>query len=260
MIYSAYFDESGTHSDAVMSVVAGFVANARQWRKYDKRTSQLFARYGVNVFHAIDVRRGHGDFKGWTVDRKIEFLDEFQHIINDTLENGVSAFIRSDDYKYHRGLYWPAKARPDSKYTIMVRACLSHVIDIVGHIPQDIEPRLHIVLEDGHNNAEDAVRSYKWVQDRLGPRRALSGLAFANKDCLPLAAADMFAYTSLGDKLGQKPIGTPKKSPKSESSYRGNMYWIDLNRDSLDGLYQQAIDLINGRLSQVPHVLRRQPS
>jgi hypothetical protein len=61
MIYTAYFDESGTHSDAVVSTVAGYVASARQWRKYEKLTSQLFARYRVTVFHAIDIRRGHGD-------------------------------------------------------------------------------------------------------------------------------------------------------------------------------------------------------
>jgi hypothetical protein len=125
MIYTAYPDESSTHAGSAVSTVAGFIANARQWRKYEKRTDRLFKRFGVTIFHAIDIRRGHGDFKGWTVNRKIEFLDEFQHIINDTLENGVSAFIRDDDYKYYRSLYWPSKARADSKYTIMVRACLA---------------------------------------------------------------------------------------------------------------------------------------
>ena len=166
MIFTGYFDESGTHAGAEVSAMAGFVSNARQWRKYEKRTGQLFNRCGVKVFHAIDVRRGHGDFKGWTVDRKIEFLDEFQHIINETLESGVSAFIRNDDYKYYLGLSWPKKTRWDFKYTLMFRACLSQIVDVVGRIPQANEPRLHVVLEDGHNNAEDAVRNYKWVQDR----------------------------------------------------------------------------------------------
>jgi Protein of unknown function (DUF3800) len=258
MIYTAYFDESGTHAGSALSTIAGFVANARQWRKYEKRTARLFKRYDVNVFHAIDVRRGHGDFKGWTVDRKIEFLDEFQHVINDTLENGAAAFIRDDDYKYYRGLVWPPKARPDSKYTIMVRACLAHTVDVVGHIPQTIEPKLHIVLEDGHKNADDAVRSYKFVQDRLGPRRALSGLTFSNKrDCLPLAAADMFAYTAWGEKVGQKPIGFARNPTKAEKSYRGNMAWIDLNRDSLDSLREQAIRIAyGGPASLPPHVER----
>jgi hypothetical protein len=251
MVFTGYLDESGTHVGAEVSAMAGFVGDARQWRKYEKRTGRLFKRYGVKVFHAIDVRRGHGDFKGWTVDKKIEFLDEFQHIINDTLESGVSAFIRAGDYKYYSSLYWPKKTRRDSKYTIMFRACLAHIVDVVGHIPQTIEPRLHVVLEDGHSNAEDAVRNYKWVQDRLPQARpALAGLSFSNKiGCLPLAAADHFAYTAWGVKAGQKPLGVPRKPPKSETSYRGNMVWIDLNRDSLDSLHEQAIKLIHPRSS-----------
>jgi hypothetical protein len=249
MIFTGYFDESGTHVDAKVSAMAGFVGNDRQWRKYEKRTSRLFKRYGVKVFHAIDVRRGHGDFKGWTVDRKIEFLDEFQHVINETLEGGVASFIRNEDYQYYSGLYWPKKARRDSKYTIMFRACLAHAVDVVGHIPQAKEPRLFVVLEDGHTNAEDAVRSYRWVQDRATmAQSALAGLAFSNKkDCLPIAAADNFAYTAWGEKEGKKPLGMAKKASKSETSYRGNMFWIDLNRDSLDGLHEQAIRITASR-------------
>jgi hypothetical protein len=89
----------------------------------------------------------------------------------------------------------------------MFRACLAQIVDVVGHIPQAKEPRLHVVLEDGHNNAEDAVRNYKWVQERVTQaRRALAGLSLSNKkDCLPLAAADHFAYTAWGEKAGQTP-------------------------------------------------------
>jgi hypothetical protein len=162
--FTGYFDESGTHAGTKVSTMAGFIGDARQWRKYEKRTSRLFARYGVRVFHAIDVRRGHGAFKGWSIDRKIEFLDNFQHIINETLESGVATFIRDDDYKYYLGLYWPPRTRWDSKYTIMFRACLAQIVDTIGHIPQRTEPRLHVVLEDGHTNAEDARRNYEGAE------------------------------------------------------------------------------------------------
>jgi hypothetical protein len=258
VIFTAYLDESGTHAGAEVSAMGGHVANARQWRKYEKRAARLFARYGVKVFHAIDVRRGHGDFKGWTVDRKIEFLDEFQHIINETLESTFVAFIRDEDYKYYSGLYWPKKTRRDSKYTIMFRACLAQIIDVVGHIPQHQEPQLHVVLEDGHNNAEDARRSYKWVQDRMPKaRRALAGLTFSDKSDLPIAAADHFAYNAWGDVVGQKPIGVSKKPTKSESSYRNNAVWIDLNRDTLNGLNEQAVRIASGGPSSLPPALAK---
>jgi hypothetical protein len=33
MILTAYLDESGTHTGAKVSAMAGFVGDARQWRK-----------------------------------------------------------------------------------------------------------------------------------------------------------------------------------------------------------------------------------
>jgi hypothetical protein len=240
--FTAYFDESGTHAGSPVSVMAGFVGDARQWRKFEKRAAKLFRRFRVDVFHTIDVRRTDKDFDGWTVDRKIEFLDEFQHIINDTLQSGVSSVIRDADYQYYVNLRWPKKTRHDSKYAIMFRGCLSQIIDSVGNIPNQKEPRLHIVLEDGHTNAQDAVRIYNWAQGRIGQSRALAGLTFSNKsDCLPLAAADLFAYSAWGSEVGQKPIGIPRKPTKSEASYRSNSWRVDLNRDSLSSLHEQAI-------------------
>jgi Protein of unknown function (DUF3800) len=257
MVLTAYFDESGTHDGAEISAMAGFVGDARQWRKFEKRARKLFNRFRVDVFHTIDVRRTDKDFEGWKVDRKIEFLDEFQHIINDTLERGVASFIRDHDYKYYSSLNWPKKTRRDSKYGILFRACLSQIIDTVGNMPMGNEPRLHIVIEDGHRNVDDIVRIYNWAQGRLGQSRALAGLSFGNKrTCLPLAAADMFAYTAWGKEVGQKPIGIAKKPIKSEVSYRGNMFRVELNRDSLDSLHEQAIIFANERPPSGPTVSR----
>jgi len=229
MILTGYFDESGTHSDSVVTALAGYVADARQWRKYEKRAAKLFQRFNVNVFHAVDVKRGDKDFKGWTVDKKIEFLDEFQHIINDTLEFGVAAFVRNEDYSYYRSLEWPRKARADSKYTILFRACIAHVIDHIPSINIAAEPRLYIVLEDGHPNAKDALRAYNFAKERLGDSLALSGLTFGGKkQSIPLAAADLFAYTAWGKEAEQKPIGIAKRAVKADASYRGNCFRVML--------------------------------
>jgi len=181
------------------------------------------------------------DFKGWSVDKKIEFLDEFQHIINETLLGGVAAFIRREDYDYYCGLTWPKGTRKDSEYGILFRACLSQTIDTVGHLPLAYELKLKIVLEDGHTNRDDALRIYNWAEGRIGQRRALAGLSFANKDCLPLAAADLFAYSAWGAEVGQKPIGIPRKPTKSDASYKGNVFKVVLVRDSLESLHEQAI-------------------
>jgi hypothetical protein len=129
MILTAYFDESGTHGGSDLSVMAGFIGDARQWRKFEKRTSKLFKRFKVDIFHTIDVKRTDKDFDGWKVDRKIEFLDEFHHIINETLERGFASILRNDDYDYYSSLSWPKKTRKDSRYGLLFRASLSSVVD-----------------------------------------------------------------------------------------------------------------------------------
>jgi hypothetical protein len=242
LIYTAYFDESGTHN-AELSVMAGFFGNAQQWRKFEKRVAKLFVRFGVDIFHTIDVRRTDKDFAGWSVDKKIDFLDEFQHIINETLENGVVAYITEEVYQYYLSLPWPKTPRRDSKYTLMFRACLASTIDKVALMPSPREPKLHIVLEDGHKNANDALRIYSWAQSRLFHARSLAGLTFASKgDCLPVAAADLLAYSAWGNETGQKIIGKSKKPLKSSQSVKP--YWrIDIDREQIDRLHDQAIEM-----------------
>jgi hypothetical protein len=226
--FTAYFDESGTHQGAQVSVMAGFVGDQRQWRKFEKRTSKLFARYRVQLFHAIDVRRGDGDFAGWTVDRKLTFVDELQHIANETLLGGTTAIVRAEDYEFYSTLDWK-NCRRDSKHGVLFRGCLAQVIDIVGHTPTTREPHLSVVLEDGHKNAADTARIYEWAQGKLGPRRALSGLAFENKrTCLPLAASDLLAYAAWGVEAGQKPMGTMTTPSKSDASYQWNVSRVEL--------------------------------
>src|SRR5262245_49854068 len=37
MIFTAYFDESGTHAGAELTAMAGFLGDVRQWQKFEKR-------------------------------------------------------------------------------------------------------------------------------------------------------------------------------------------------------------------------------
>jgi hypothetical protein len=243
MVITAYFDESGTHGGSDVAVMGGFVGDARQWYKFDKRVSKLFARYRVDVFHTIDVKRTDKDFAGWSVDKKIQFIDDFQHIINETVEVGFSSILRTDDYQYYLQLPWPKKVRKDTQYTILFRSCLAAVVNapaIVSRWPQQQNNTMNIVLESGHRNAPDAVRLYNLFKASC---KELSGLTFACKTaCLPLAAADLFAYGVFGKENGSKRMGKARCHGKAETSYQGNFYRIEITRDILNSLFQQKVN------------------
>jgi len=246
MILTGYFDESGTHASAQQSLMAGFIGDARQWRKFEKRTTKLFKRYRVDIYHSIDLKRTDKDFRGWAVDRKIEFIDEFNHIVNETLERGFVSILKNEDWNYYKSLDWPRKARRDSRYTLMFRASMASVIHAVLATPawrSREEPRLNIVLEAGHPNAPDAVRVYNFFRSKFPDgSKALAGLTFETKEnSLPLAAADMLAYTAHLVERGGKWLGTPKGPMKSDVSYRRNIHRKIINRQTLAALHEQAL-------------------
>ena len=74
--------------------------------------------------------------------------------------------------------------------------------------------------------------------------RALAGLTFSDKTELPLAAADHFAYNAWGGVKNLSVLLGARLNPLN--SYRGNAVWVDLNRDSLNSLHQQAIRIAHG--------------
>ena len=183
MILTSHLDASGTHGGDV-TIMAGFLAEARQWRKFQKRTIKLFARFRVDIFHTIDVKRSDKDFEGWTVDRKIGSLDEFQHIINETTEMGYAAILLEKDYQYYLSLPWPRrKARKDARYTLLFRACMADALDgilSIDRLKYRTEPRLKMALESGNPNSGDVIRLYNFFKERLGgvTNRSLAGLTF----------------------------------------------------------------------------------
>jgi hypothetical protein len=253
MMLTAYIDESGTHGPSPVSVMAGYVADARQWRNYEKRTEKLFRRYHVNVFHAIGVKRGDPPFKGWSVDKKLSFMDDFG-VINNDLEFGFTAILRASDYEqFYAKKDRPKKVIQDTKYGVLFRATVAGMVEVIGSQagkwPRDLQ--LNFVLETGHRNAPDAARLYDWCRSKMSERarKALGPMSFDTKaNCLPLAAADHLAYAAYLMMSGGRGIGDPKGPIKMRTNYRHNCYHAEVGQPSLEGLYQQSLEFHEERL------------
>src|SRR5437867_3655562 len=58
----SYCDESGTHTDAAHTVVAGFLADGRTWDDFNNAWCEALAQERLPCFHMTDCETGHGDF------------------------------------------------------------------------------------------------------------------------------------------------------------------------------------------------------
>jgi hypothetical protein len=249
VIITAYFDESGTHKDAPLSVMAGYVGDEKQWQDFNRRVGELFAEFGVRQFHLVDLRHSDKDFAGWSIDKKIQLTDELQHMANETLESGVVAFLSEEMYqKHYISLDWPPKAQRDTKYSVLFRACMGIAVETVLRTERWAPfKELRPVLEDGHKNAGDVERAYNSVRRQYdGASGALAPLRFANKDCFPIASADLIAGSALRVETGGKPIGAARHPTRAGDSYRGNLWRVVIGREQLLGLYDLAVGNIDG--------------
>lgn len=209
MILKAYIDESGTHDGSVVTVMAGFVATQEQWTALERDWTFLLRMQGLTHVHAVDLFHTDGEFKGWTVNRKIQFAEALERLCMQYTRFGFAARMANADYErvFIAGNR-PKKPQLDSRYGVCFRLCLSFIPKMIDEVIETSGIELHVILEAGHKNAGDARRLYDLFKKQADPAltKAVSSLAFADKkSCIPLQAADIIAYPIFrGEVRGEK--------------------------------------------------------
>lgn len=99
MFLTAYFDESGTHGDSPVSVVAGYLATTAQWRVFETRWRKMLRAAGIDVFHMVDLENFRGEFQGWSEEQRRKLIREATRIIRTQTEMGVGLATLVQDFE-----------------------------------------------------------------------------------------------------------------------------------------------------------------
>jgi hypothetical protein len=78
-------------------LMGGFLANATQWESFNDKWELLLKSFDIPYCHAVELRHRTKQFKGWSVDKRKEFILEANRIIQEQLELGVTTIIRKED-------------------------------------------------------------------------------------------------------------------------------------------------------------------
>src|SRR5438105_1131586 len=84
LVADLYLDDSGTHDDAPLITMAGYVFPAAQLELYERQAKQFFDKQNVPLFHAKDFDKGKSGtpFAGWGRNpaRQLGFADGWLEI------------------------------------------------------------------------------------------------------------------------------------------------------------------------------------
>jgi hypothetical protein len=237
MLLTAYLDESGTHETSPISVMAGYLGTADQWRAFDGDWMALLQTAGLPHVHTVDLFKRTKQFKEWPAERVNEFAVQLDGVIARHMRLGFSIVIRDDDYRsiYVAGSR-PRRSRLDSKYGVCFRACLAFApsyiaseLQIAGATQTTQETTINFVLEDGHRNVRDARRLFDLFKADALPewQHFVGAFDVSKKDSSGAQAADFLAYCVYRAELlehGARPSEIERSSYVADTPLVANTY------------------------------------
>ncbi len=221
---TTYLDESGTHDNSPVTVMAGIMATARQWEQFEAGFDRLRDHYGFRVFHTKKFKKRTGDFRSWHPLRQLALMHDLAMLTANehAFIDSVTVTLDNADYKanYISGDR-PRKLRLESKYGLCFRNCLLYfVLQAVNWADKNAAPpKMHFVLESGHPNANKSSLIFNEVKQEIKSYGVdlLGEVTLADKDeRTPLMMADFLAHTAF--MMGRDATPAPNEVAFSERS------------------------------------------
>lgn len=218
--YFAYFDESGTHDEAPALILGGLLGTKSEFAELGNRLNEISERYGFDIYHAVDVRHGKGVFRGWSPQKKLQLAVEYSNLIEESLTAAAAASLVKEDYRsIYRADSSHPKAPKDSAYGLCFRMCLIEFLQTIEDTCRyrTTPYQLHITVEDGARNVEDARRIF---EETRATARVMMGIdpmgtfqVAGKADCRELMLADFLAYT---ESMRHSQVDMAEETPTAE--------------------------------------------
>lgn len=185
-MYTAYFDESGTHDGSDAIVVAGYIANDQQWQEFDREWNQVLASAGVAHFHMKDFAHSRKEFESWKGDeeRRGEFLKRLISVIRGCTRHSFATAVILKDYEELNKKYRLKELC--SPYVICALTCVADVAKWCN--ARGYPDPTQNVFEDGVKYKGEFLRFYP-------SSRNFHQISYAKKhDFVAFQAADFVAW------------------------------------------------------------------
>lgn len=231
-VYTAYFDESGSPDEGKALVVAGYVASAEQWLRFDGEWQAALAREGIRLFHMRDFAHSLREFENWKGDeeRRTAFMKSLVGIIRRNVRKSFSQAIILDGYNRVNEKYLLAE-QMILPYSLCAWAC-ARSVNTWAKDHGYVDPVLY-VYEDGakHKKQFKRLMEYQRYPEPI----------FRNKDDhVAFQAADFVAWESLKFYTSME-AGTFKRFRQSyEALYSMPYDWHVYLGEHLEGFCQQS--------------------
>lgn len=216
--YMAYYDASGTQSEADNSIViAGLVASIPKWECFDVAWSATLAEFGVPYLHMREYAHSLGPFESWKENKtkRVAFLSRLVDSLSGSVERAFLFRVVPSDFNHVNKQYRLATTLCPNPYTFAAWRCLMRVQNWHG-VTHPRSPIQHMIEpgDSGQGPLADFVRKGKMnvaVVPKTDP--------VTNEGITPFQAADLVAY-EVAAAIKKRRSGDPRPSRESLRALR----------------------------------------
>lgn len=198
MILTVYIDESGTHENAPVMVMAGYVATIGKWADFHRKWAQVLKRYGLTYHHTKEWKDTTGEYKDWPLTKKEKFITKATKIGAQHALCGFTITLKHPDYDRHYVAgNRPKKIPLDTKYGVCFRIFLSFLPMMLKNSLDRDDLIIDVVMEAGAKGQRDTSRIFKLFKEQAPPEQAqlVNTIATADKkNFYGLQFADCLAF------------------------------------------------------------------
>lgn len=221
-------DASGTDKTNQIITMAGYVGLLPAWSEFEILAKKVRDDAGVRVLHAKEFYDTKGDFEGWSLDKKRDFIRNIHNVSLRRLELGICFSVVKSGFLEAKRKH--KVAHNESAFGYCFRSVVYELLnDPVISSAVDRGENLTFVLESGDANAADAQRIFNWIK-KQSPilDQALYSFGFADKkSSIGLQWADFLAVTTRRYADKYQAIGGFPEEPEFISILRDRIHLID---------------------------------
>jgi hypothetical protein len=182
--------------------MGGLLGSAKQFTAFRHALDQIRLDYDFDIFHAVEMKGGKGDFQAWPYEKQLALVIDFDRLISTTITAAIASRIDKNDHKIHYldDLQFPDVLK-DSAYGLCFRMSLVAFLDRIEKTYRYHHEAyvVNVTVEQGDPNWKDAKRIFEetkalvpvcFAADPLGTFRTAT-----KQECPELMVADFLAYS-----------------------------------------------------------------
>jgi Protein of unknown function (DUF3800) len=249
-------DESGTHKEWPVCVVAGYLTDDAGLERLEWAWRNALRKHGYPRIHMRELEAGRTELSA--PERKIPLFRDAIEILRQHALAGIAGYVIRSDYEKYVGT--SEYGRYYSPYSLCVMLC-AHAAQVWANMHGRGSDRISFMLDRGSKCGKEAhsmlnlMADHKWKTEyKFEP------LAWGSDEAYPsLQAADMIAYEAMKHALREHNL--PRAGPKVRELLKGllgsvghvaltpdDRFWIAIR----SGIY--PVDALSPRYPQFPDV------